>query len=134
MPDISLPPINQCSVNDASNLPDTEDTVVPPPPTPVMSELYAEELVDAAGGRAASEALVRRFSGEGAGPEAPELTREPPFEKGCGSDVLRAVGSCGALALTAPATGGAAILLMGVNCAASLWALNECIADPPAPR
>jgi hypothetical protein len=132
MPDISLPPMNQCSMHDASNVPDTEGTVVPPSPTLVTSEPVGEELADAAGGRAGSEALVRRFSGEGAGQELPEVTQEPPFERGCGADALRAVGACGAMVLTAPA--GPAFVLSVVSCASSLWALDECVGESAAPR
>jgi hypothetical protein len=132
MPDISLPPINQCSMNDAIEPPDATGTHVLPSPLLVTPEPHAEDGENAAGGKAGSEELVRRFSGEGAGPAAPEPTPVSSFQEGCGPELLRAVGSCGALLLT-PATGGVA-LLMGANCAASLWAFDDCIDAPPLPR
>lgn len=108
------------------------DASMPDPAKELMCVDRASEGAEGASG-AGTEALVRRFSnasGAGGGGGFVDL----PAKEGtsCADEALRAIGACGATAVLATGTAGAALLLSGIGCVGNLGSLVECLANEKA--
>jgi hypothetical protein len=125
---MSVPPPNQCFADGSEGAdPTAEASVGPPPPPSLEPTLVFDGPVGAEGGDSAgSDALVRRFSGEGAGGAPATLGALSASEDTCVPDDLKAMGSCGATVLAAMATGGLGAIFAGLSCAGAALAVVNC--------
>lgn len=129
MPDMSIPPINQCTFDDPtdgagplaapSGAPSSPDT------TEVRPCFDGPPGVEGGGDECADE-LVQRYNGQGGAANAEQaLAGDGSWQ--CADEVLRAVAVCGAVLAAAPGTAGVSLFLGGVGCGATLMSLDECI-------
>jgi hypothetical protein len=133
MPDMSIPPINQCTLDDPTDGAGPLDASSGPAPSPVTTDvrpcLDAPAGAEGASGDCAGE-LVERFGGQSGAPNADEgLVREGSWQ--CTNELLRVVATCGSVLSATPQTGGVSLFLAGAACGAALDTLDTCIERIP---
>lgn len=127
MPDMTVSPVNQCFADGSEGAESPPDASLRPPRTPSVQPTADFGGTDGTeGGGPGSDALVRKFSNDGAGgaPGVPGAFN--PQEDACFPDDLKAIGTCGATVLAAVASGGAATLFAGLSCAGAALAVVAC--------
>ncbi len=132
MPKVTLGPINQCTFDDP---PDAAEppSIVPDPPRGPNLHPSCDPAVPGAGGRGGNEctdALVRRFSGEGGAPAADDAASERESSSSCVDAGLRALAACSTLLLVNGETPSTYKAAQGVTCAGAVAALVECLVKP----
>jgi len=140
MPEVTFRPINQCTLDDPtdgsepphgavatpSGAAATPNGVAETPRGPAVSP-PCQATVSGAGGRGGDEctdALVRRFSGEGGSPVIAEP--KPSGSAFCFHETINALAACTPL-LLARTLPGAYVASQAVQCAAPAAALVECL-------
>jgi hypothetical protein len=98
----------------------------PPPPAPLCIDKASEGGEGSSG--AGAHLLVQRFS-SGAGGASGYVERAATRTDSCLDEALGTLAVCGAAAAV---TGGVALLLAGVKCAADLSGLVECLENQDA--
>ena len=126
MPDMCIPPPNQCSPNEAEESEEVLECLAPPsmPSAQPTAEFGGTDGAEGGSGTGADE-LVRKFSGDGSGgaPGTPgALTAE---SRSCLKEDLKLVGSCLPL-VAGGVTGPLAIVAASLQCASALLAEVEC--------
>ncbi len=136
MPEVTFRPITQCTLDDPT------DGAEPPSIVPDASNGAADAArgpnltppcqpaMPGAGGRGGDEctdALVRRFSGEGGAPAAEALPSALASSSSCLEEGLRALSMCSALVPVAVETRHAYTTTQILGCGAAAVALVECL-------
>lgn len=136
MPDMTVPPPNQCFADGSAGAEQPPEASVGPPTPPSVQPSADFGGRDGAEGvgTSGSDELVRRFANEGGGgaPGAPGALSQR--EDSCFPDDLKAIGSCGGSVLAALVTGGAGALFAGLSCAGAALAVVDCHTKDDAVR
>jgi len=129
MPDMCVPPPNQCFTDgsDGSD-PAFETSAGPPPPPPSIQPTASFGGTDGAegGDNAGSDELVRRFAGDGSGGAPGAAGAQSSSEKSCLAEELRAMSSCGSTVLNALGKGAPSAVIAGLGCVGAAIAVLNC--------
>ena len=135
MPDLCVPPPNQCFADGSDGIDRAFETSAgpPPPPPSVQPTVSFGETDGAEGGdNAGSDELVRRFAGDGSGGAPGTAGALSPSEGSCLAEELRAMSSCGTALLNASGQGAVGVVLAGLGCAGAVLSVLKCAAQSEA--
>lgn len=133
MPQVTFRPLDQCTPDDPTDgapAPSIEPSNGAPPNTPPPSTAPSCEPrvpgADGQGGDACTDALVRRFSGEGGAPSIEAAPDAAGSSRSCVGEALRALSSCSPLLFPAELP-ISYLASQQFGCAASALSLVECL-------
>jgi hypothetical protein len=128
MPDMTVPPPNQCFADGSEGAEDPAEGIFGPPAPPSIptnADLDGTGGSEGAGNEASDE-LVRRFSNVGSG-GAPGISGGPEHEnKSCLAEDLKALGSCGKALLDGAKNGPLAMIIAAASCAGAAVSAIDC--------
>ena len=127
MPEMTVPPPNQCFAHGPEGSEGPPEASFGPPSAPSVQPTADFGGTDGMEGSGpGSDALVRRFANDGAGgaPGVPGALKAR--EEACFPDDLKAIAVCGGAAVAAVTTGGAAAIFAGLGCAAAALSAAAC--------
>lgn len=127
MPDMTVPPPNQCFADGSASADEIPETSFGAPTSSVQPSADFGGTDGAEGARdSGSDALVRRFTNDGAGGAPGTPGALEPKEDSCFAEDLKALGSCGSSVLTALITGGPGALFAGLSCVGAALTVVNC--------